>query len=77
MASLDAFVDHEAAFLRYLEGQAADTTAASLGLGIRQAHSVHPKVGKRGSSEPRASLIGAFCFAENRNPTPVRASKVT
>lgn len=44
MASLDAFVDHEAAFLRYLEGQEADTTALSLGLSVRQVHSVHPKV---------------------------------
>ncbi|KAH9479796.1 hypothetical protein JR316_0008391 [Psilocybe cubensis] len=43
MASLDAFVDHEAAFLRYLEAQEADAITASLGLCIRQVHSVHPK----------------------------------
>ncbi|KAF8884050.1 hypothetical protein CPB84DRAFT_1817000 [Gymnopilus junonius] len=36
MASLDAFVDHEAAFLQYLEAQAAQSTAETLGLTLRQ-----------------------------------------
>ncbi|KDR67698.1 hypothetical protein GALMADRAFT_1073578 [Galerina marginata CBS 339.88] len=43
MASLDAFVDHEAAFLQYLEAQEAQGTGASLGLALREAHCVHPK----------------------------------
>ncbi|KAJ3503592.1 hypothetical protein NLJ89_g8363 [Agrocybe chaxingu] len=43
MASLDAFVDHEEAFLDYLEAQEAQATAANLGLILREVHSIHPK----------------------------------
>lgn len=47
MASLDAFVDHEGAFLEYLDAQEAQSMGSSLGVNLRQAHSVHPKVGPK------------------------------
>ncbi|KAF9554967.1 hypothetical protein CPC08DRAFT_671595 [Agrocybe pediades] len=43
MASLDAFVDHEATFLQYLDAHEVQETAASLGLRLRQDHLIHPK----------------------------------
>ncbi|PPQ69595.1 hypothetical protein CVT26_001583 [Gymnopilus dilepis] len=56
MASLDAFIDHEPAFLRYLEAQSAQPTAETLGLTLRQVHSIHPKrVGIR-SDDPSQKL---------------------
>jgi hypothetical protein len=44
MTSLDAFVDHEGAFLRYLDAQEASATGESLGLYLREVHSIHSKV---------------------------------
>jgi len=44
MTSLDAFVDHEGAFLRYLDAQEANATGESLGLYLREEHSIHSKV---------------------------------
>jgi hypothetical protein len=44
MTSLDAFVDHEGAFLRYLDAQEANTIGQSLGLYLREVHSIHSKV---------------------------------
>lgn len=45
MTSLDAFVDHEGAFLRYMEAQEAIAIGESLGLHLREVHSIHSKVG--------------------------------
>lgn len=44
MTSLDAFVDHEGAFLRYLDAQEANATGQSLGLYLREVHSIYSKV---------------------------------
>ncbi|KAF8966274.1 hypothetical protein BDZ97DRAFT_1657993 [Flammula alnicola] len=43
MASLDAFVDHERAFMEYLETQEAQSTGTSLGISLRHMNLVHPK----------------------------------
>ena len=42
--SLDAFVDHEAAFEEYLHQEEADETADICELRRRTCHRVHPKV---------------------------------
>lgn len=42
--SLDAFVDHEDAFQRYLHDQEVEDTANTLGLRLRVWHRIHPKV---------------------------------
>jgi hypothetical protein len=44
MSSLDAFVDHEDAFLQYLRNEEVEVTGASLGICLRETHRVHPKV---------------------------------
>ena len=45
---MDAFVDHEEAFLRYLDAQEANATGESLGLYLREVHSIHSKVKNSG-----------------------------
>jgi hypothetical protein len=42
--SLDAFVDHEAAFEEYLYKEEADATAEKYELRRRAFHRIHPKV---------------------------------
>lgn len=44
MSSLDAFVDHEDAFLQYLQNEEAEVIGISLGIRLRETHRVHPKV---------------------------------
>lgn len=59
MSSLDAFVDHEDAFLQYLRSQDAEVTGASLGIRLRNIHRVHPKVRQETSLIERY-VVGSY-----------------
>lgn len=44
ISSLDAFVDHENAFMQYLRSQETEVTGDSLGIRLRETNRIHAKV---------------------------------